>query len=73
MIHFFGNSSQTVFAVQSQSEFVNDDIQKLNWLFGNGHKIEQLILNDSFVGPRAAMITPENCLSGDFVNHSSFH
>ena len=58
MIHFFGNSSQTVFAVQSQSELTNDDIQKLNWLFGNGHKIEQLILNDSFVGPRAAMITP---------------
>ncbi len=58
MIHFFGNSSQTVFAVQSQSELTNDDIQKLNWLFGNGHKIEQLNLNDSFVGPRAAMITP---------------
>jgi phosphoribosylformylglycinamidine synthase len=58
MIHFFGNSSQTVFAVQSQSELTNDDILKLNWLFGNGHKIEQLTLNDSFVGPRAAMITP---------------
>ncbi|HOD10811.1 MAG TPA: AIR synthase-related protein, partial [Flavobacterium sp.] len=58
MIHFFGNESSTVFAVQTQNELVTEDISKLNWLFGNAHKIEKSVLTDFFIGPRAAMITP---------------
>lgn len=58
MIHFFGNRSNTVFAVQTQGEIASEDIQKLNWLFGNAEKIEQTVLKETFVGPRAAMITP---------------
>ncbi|HKX86248.1 MAG TPA: hypothetical protein VJL37_06230 [Flavobacterium sp.] len=41
MIHFFGNSTNTVFAVQTQNELSTEDIAKLNWLFGNAHKIEK--------------------------------
>ena len=58
MIHFFGNESTTVFAVQSQNELSTATISKLNWLFANAHKIEKSALTDFFVGPRAAMITP---------------
>lgn len=58
MIHFFGNQTNTVFAVQSQNEISAEDTAKLNWLFGNAHKIEKSVLTDFFVGPRAAMITP---------------
>jgi len=58
MIHFFGNQTNTVFAVQAQSEISAENISKLNWLFGNTHKIEKSVLADFFVGPRAAMITP---------------
>ncbi|WP_163444424.1 phosphoribosylformylglycinamidine synthase [Flavobacterium columnare] len=58
MIHFFGNSTNTVFAVQTQNELSTEDINKLNWLFGNAHKIEKSVLADFFVGPRAAMVTP---------------
>ena len=58
MIHFFGNQTNTVFAVQSQNELTAEDISKLNWLFGNAHKIEKSALTDFFVGPRATMITP---------------
>ncbi|WP_392388772.1 hypothetical protein [Flavobacterium piscinae] len=58
MIHFFGNESSTVFAVQTQNELLTQDIAKLNWLFGNTNKIEKSVLADFFVGPRAAMITP---------------
>ncbi|OWP76096.1 phosphoribosylformylglycinamidine synthase [Flavobacterium oreochromis] len=58
MIHFFGNSTNTVFAVQTQNELSTEDITKLNWLFGNAHKIEKSVLADFFVGPRAAMVTP---------------
>ncbi|MEZ4838662.1 phosphoribosylformylglycinamidine synthase [Flavobacterium sp.] len=58
MIHFFGNESNTIFAVQSQNELSAQDIAKLNWLFGNTSKIEKSVITDFFVGPRAAMITP---------------
>nr|WP_322626216.1 phosphoribosylformylglycinamidine synthase [uncultured Flavobacterium sp.] len=58
MIHFFGNQTNTVFAVQSQNELSAEDIAKLNWLFGDAHKIEKSVLTDFFVGPRATMITP---------------
>ena len=63
MIHFFGNESATVFAVQSQNISSADDmsaetISKLNWLFANAYKIEKSVLTDFFIGPRAAMITP---------------
>ena len=58
MIHFFGNESDTVFAVQAQNELSAETISKLNWLFADSHKIEKSVLTDFFVGPRAAMITP---------------
>ncbi len=58
MIHFFGNQSNTVFAVQTQNEISSENINKLNWLFGNAHKIDKSVLADFFVGPRATMITP---------------
>jgi phosphoribosylformylglycinamidine synthase len=58
MIHFFGNQTNTVFAVQSQGELSAEDTSKLNWLFGNAHKIEKSVLTDFFVGPRATMVTP---------------
>ena len=58
MIHFFGNESTTVFGVQSQNELSTETISKLNWLFGDAHKIEKSVLADFFVGPRATMVTP---------------
>jgi len=58
MIHFFENQSKTVFAVQTQGEISAQDISKLNWLFANSNKIEESVLADFFVGPRATMITP---------------
>ena len=58
MIHFFGNQEKKVFAVQMQNELSAEDINKLNWLFGDANKIEKSVLADFFVGPRAAMITP---------------
>ena len=63
MIHFFGNESNTVFAVQSQSELSAQDIAKLNWLFqselvSDSQNKPKSVLADFFVGPRAAMVTP---------------
>ncbi|NRR90753.1 phosphoribosylformylglycinamidine synthase [Winogradskyella undariae] len=58
MIHFFGNQSSKVFAVQATKELSTETISKLTWLFGDQSKIEQASLDAFFVGPRAAMITP---------------
>ena len=58
MIHFFENPSNTVYGVQSVNSLSQEDITKLNWLFGNAKKLEERSLNHYFVGPRAAMVTP---------------
>ncbi len=58
MIHFFVNQNNTVYAIQSQPEISTEDTQKLNWLFGGARKLDESVLTDFFVGPRAAMVTP---------------
>ena len=63
MIHFFGNESTTVFAVQSQNELSAQDTSKLNWLFqaellSDESNQPKSVLTGFFVGPRAAMVTP---------------
>ncbi|WP_339656167.1 phosphoribosylformylglycinamidine synthase [uncultured Maribacter sp.] len=58
MIHFFGEPSTKVFAVQTAKELSSEDTSKLIWLFGNQPKINAASLDAFFVGPRAAMITP---------------
>lgn len=58
MIHFFGNKTNTVFAVQTENKIDNANIEKLNWLFGGTVKIDKAQLTENYVGPRAAMVTP---------------
>ena len=58
MIHFFGNPDSKVFAVQTASDLTSETIAKLQWLFGDQPKIERTTLNSTYVGPRAAMLTP---------------
>ncbi len=58
MIHFFGDLKKTVFIVQTNATLSKPDIKKLQWLFADQAKIEESVITDFFVGPRAAMITP---------------
>lgn len=58
MIHFFGNPSNRIYAVQTKAEITSENIEKLVWLFGNSPKIEASQIDAFFIGPRAAMITP---------------
>jgi len=58
MIQFFGNENSKIFAVQTSKELSQENILKLNWLFGNQEKLEQTSILSFFIGPRAAMITP---------------
>lgn len=57
MIHFFLNPSNTVYGVQASS-LNEEDIKKLNWLFGNARKLDDLEIESSYLGPRAAMVSP---------------
>ncbi|MEP2937268.1 MAG: phosphoribosylformylglycinamidine synthase [Gilvibacter sp.] len=58
MIHFFGTPTDHVFAVQTSHDLSAENTQKLVWLFGNQPKIAAAQLNETFVGPRAAMVSP---------------
>ncbi|MBP9187619.1 MAG: phosphoribosylformylglycinamidine synthase, partial [Bacteroidia bacterium] len=58
MIHFFVNPNHKVYAVQSTNQLPTENINKLNWLFGGAQKLDELILSDLYIGPRAAMVTP---------------
>ncbi|MFD2744438.1 MULTISPECIES: phosphoribosylformylglycinamidine synthase [Sphingobacterium] len=58
MIHFFRNQQGIVYAVQTQTAFTADSIRKLNWLFGNASILEDSEIAQTYVGPRAAMLTP---------------
>jgi len=58
MILFFGNPSETIFAVQVSAPLPENDLAKLSWLFGNQPRITADDVEGLFVGPRAAMISP---------------
>ena len=64
MISFFGNKSNTIFAVQTENELSTTIISKLNWLFqaelivADQDQQPKSVITDFFVGPRASMITP---------------
>lgn len=57
-IYFFVNPKNIVYGVQTRLPLSEEDFDKLNWLFGDARKLDDRVLHESFVGPRAAMITP---------------
>ncbi len=58
MIHFFGSLTSKIYAVQSKVPLKASDIPKFEWLFDNVAAIKESRIQASFVGPRAAMVTP---------------
>ncbi len=58
MIFFFRTTTNKVFALQSHAQLSDLDIPKLKWLFGDANLIEEKSLAGTFIGPRAAMVTP---------------
>ncbi len=57
MILFF-KSDGRYYVVQTTQQISDEDIRKLQWLFGNAERIKKLTLDGVFVGPRREMITP---------------
>ena len=57
MIHFWKRHQKRICSPGSKP-LSKDTVTKLSWLFANQPKIELEVLKSSFIGPRAAMITP---------------
>lgn len=57
MIHFFWKD-RSVFAVQASQTLGENEVSKLNWLFGGTDLAPDEQLQKPYIGPRAAMITP---------------
>jgi len=58
MIHFFGQPTARLYAVQCSQSLNTADFEKLEWLFGHAPRLEATALEGRFVGPRAAMVSP---------------
>ena len=58
MISFFHTPSRSVIAVQSESVFSAETVEKLTWLFGKAALLEATTIDTPFIGPRREMITP---------------
>ncbi len=58
MILFFGNATDKIFAVESPKRPLPEIIDKLCWLFSNQPLVETKVIAKTFIGPRAAMVTP---------------
>lgn len=58
MILFFKTPEKNILAVDVVSNFDNNAINKLCWLFGDAEYVQSDAINGWFVGPRREMITP---------------
>ena len=58
MISFFEAKDQSIFAVQSKKSLSENEIKKLEWLFGDATLLTNSELNKDLIGPRAAMVSP---------------
>ncbi len=57
MIHYFQKES-LYFVVQTNAILGKNEIEKLNWLFGNSDYIKSQSVKGYFIGPRKEMISP---------------
>lgn len=58
MILFFLPPSNKIYAVKISEKLSDQDVTKLNWLFGNSSLSDQEKVSGTFVGPRKEMVTP---------------
>ena len=58
MITFFKKGSITYYAIDSNHDLSDDEIQRLAWLLGGAEKTDSNSITGTFIGPRREMITP---------------
>lgn len=58
MITFFKKGASTIYAVESDHKFSNDEKERLSWLLGEARPLSSTSVKGTYVGPRREMITP---------------
>jgi phosphoribosylformylglycinamidine synthase len=58
MISFFEGQEKQIYAVKVKQSLNNNDVQKLEWLFGGGTLLKVNHVTGFYKGPRVEMITP---------------
>ena len=58
MLFFFKNTQNTIYAVAAETTLTESHKERLQWLFGNAEQLTSKTLEGTFIGPRAAMVTP---------------
>ena len=59
MILFFQTSDkQHVYAVQTTAKLTENDVKKLEWLFGEAVLLNKISIEGNFIGPRRELISP---------------
>ena len=57
MILFY-QTSQEIYAIGVHKTLSGEDLDKLYWLFGKANRLDTLVLDGFFIGPRKEMVTP---------------
>jgi phosphoribosylformylglycinamidine synthase len=57
MIYFF-QKHKTIYSCQTGKELLQEDIDKLCWLFGDATLLQENSIYGTFIGPRANLVTP---------------
>ncbi|WP_339924742.1 phosphoribosylformylglycinamidine synthase [uncultured Cyclobacterium sp.] len=57
-ILFFQSPEKTLYALETNEALKNNELEKLNWLFGGSVYLNKLEISGEFIGPRKEMITP---------------
>lgn len=69
MIQFFQTPEQLIYAVQTRKPLSDNDIQKLQWLFGNAEFLDTQTLTGDYIGSSREMITPWGSTATEVVVH----
>lgn len=58
MINFFKKGAKTYFAVESEQNLSESEVEKFKWLLDGAELLKENVIKGTFVGPRREMITP---------------
>lgn len=58
MVTYFKKGASTVYAVESDHKFTDDEKERLSWLLGGARPLSATSLKGTYIGPRKEMITP---------------
>ncbi|MDE5635681.1 MAG: phosphoribosylformylglycinamidine synthase, partial [Muribaculaceae bacterium] len=58
MVTYFKKGASTVYAVESDHKFNDDEKTRLSWLLGGARALSATSLKGTYIGPRKEMITP---------------